>query len=151
WREGTVGQAIPGVEIRIAEDGEILTRGPHVMQGYWKNPEATRAAIDADGWFYTGDVGTLDADGFLSITDRKKDLIITAGGKNVAPSELERLLLTDPWIDQAIVYGDRKPFISALIVPNLARLSEEAEKRGLPAPVPSASADGDLIECESLH
>jgi long-chain acyl-CoA synthetase len=149
WRSGTVGQAIPGVEVMIADDGEILTRGPHVMKGYWNDPEATRAAIDADGWLHTGDVGCLDADGFLTITDRKKDLIITSGGKNIAPSELERLLLTDPCIDQAVVYGDRKPFLSALIVPNLTRLGEEATKLGIAPPAPPA--DSDLIECASLH
>jgi len=148
-RTGTVGQAIPGVEVAIAEDGEILTRGPHVMKGYWNDPEATRAAIDGDGWLHTGDVGTIDADGFLTITDRKKDLIITSGGKNIAPSELERLLLSDPCIDQAVVYGDRKPFVTALIVPNLTRLGEAAEKLGLAMPV--LPEDGDLIECEPLH
>jgi long-chain acyl-CoA synthetase len=123
-RLGSVGMAIGGVEVRIASDGEILTRGPHVMKGYWKNPEATARAI-VDGWLYTGDVGHLDADGYLYITDRKKDLIITAGGKNIAPTELERLLISDPYIDQALVYGDRRPFVSAIIVPNFGKLEEE--------------------------
>ena len=120
-KPGTVGQAIPGVEIKIADDGEILTRGPHVMKGYWKDEDATRAAI-VDGWLHTGDVGHLDAEGFLTITDRKKDLIITSGGKNIAPGELERMLVHDEFIDQAVVCGDGRPFVSALIVPDFERL-----------------------------
>jgi long-chain acyl-CoA synthetase len=128
-RIGSVGRAIPGVEVKIADDGEILTRGPHVMKGYWKEPEATAQAI-VEGWLCTGDVGHLDADGFLFITDRKKDLIITSGGKNIAPTELERLLVSDPFIDQAVVYGDRRPFVSAIIVPNFAKLEEECAAQG---------------------
>jgi long-chain acyl-CoA synthetase len=149
WRCGTVGLAIPGVEVAIAVDGEILTRGPHVMKGYWNDPDATRAAIDADGWLLTGDVGNLDRDGFLSITDRKKDLIITSGGKNIAPTELEQLLTSDPAIDQAVVYGDRKPFVTALIVPSLAWLGAEARRLG--TSFPPSPAENDLIHCESLH
>jgi long-chain acyl-CoA synthetase len=128
-RIGTVGQAIPDVEVRIADDGEILTRGPHVMQGYWRNPEATAEAI-IDGWLLTGDVGQLDDDGFLTITDRKKDLLITSGGKNIAPSVIERLLVSDPWIDQAVLYGDGRKFVSALLVPNFDKLAETAEELG---------------------
>lgn len=128
-RLGTVGRAIPGVEVKIAPDGEVLSRGPHIMRGYWKNPEATAQTI-VDGWLCTGDVGTLDADGFLSITDRKKDLIITSGGKNIAPTELERLLISDPFIDQAVVYGDRRPFVTAIVVPNFAELDKESGARG---------------------
>src|SRR5262245_19677654 len=124
-----VGRAIPDVEVRIAPDGEILTRGPHVMRGYWKDPEATARTI-IDDWLYTGDVGCLDADGFLAITDRKKDLIITSGGKNIAPSELERLLISDPYIDQAVVYGDRRPYVTALVVPNFSRLEAECTNAG---------------------
>ncbi len=120
-KPGTVGMAIPGVEVKIAEDGEILTRGPHVMKGYWNDDPATHAAI-VDGWFHTGDVGHLDTDGYLTITDRKKDLIITSGGKNVAPGELERMLVRDEFIDQAVVFGDGRPFVSALIVPDFQRL-----------------------------
>jgi long-chain acyl-CoA synthetase len=127
-RLGTVGRCIPGVEVKIADDGEILTRGPHVMKGYWKNPEATAETI-VDGWLHTGDVGTLDADGYLSITDRKKDLIITSGGKNIAPTELERLLISDPFIDQAVVYGDRRPFVTAILVPNAASLDEHLARQ----------------------
>jgi long-chain acyl-CoA synthetase len=128
-RLGSVGRPIPGVEVRIALDGEILTRGPHVMRGYWKDPEATARTI-VDGWLYTGDVGRLDPDGFLSITDRKKDLIITSGGKNIAPTELERLLAADPYIDQAVVYGDRRPFVTAIVVPNFAKLEELCAAQG---------------------
>jgi long-chain acyl-CoA synthetase len=128
-RLGTVGRPIPGIEVRIAADGEILTRGPHVMRGYWKDPQATAAAI-VDGWLYTGDVGELDSDGFLKITDRKKDLIKTSGGKYVAPTELERLLISDPFIDQAVIYGDRRPFVTAMIVPNFAKLEAECASKG---------------------
>lgn len=128
-RVGSVGKAIPDVEVKIAEDGEILTRGPHVMQGYWRNPEAT-AEVMSDGWFHTGDIGKLDDEGFLYITDRKKDLIITSGGKNIAPSILERLLTADLYIDQAVVYGDRKPFATALLVPNFGNLEAKAKELG---------------------
>ncbi len=128
-RLGSVGRAIPGVDVKIADDGEILTRGPHVMKGYWKDPQATAAAI-VDGWLHTGDVGRLDADGFLFITDRKKDLIITSGGKNIAPTELERFLVSDPFIDQAVVFGDRRPFVSAILVPNFPKLESECSAKG---------------------
>jgi len=120
-RAGSVGPAIPGVEIRTADDGEILTRGPHVMKGYWKDEDATRAAV-IDGWLHTGDVGAIDADGFLTISGRKKDLFVTSGGKNVAPGLLEALLVAQPLIDQAVVFGDGRRFISALIVPNMDAL-----------------------------
>jgi long-chain acyl-CoA synthetase len=142
---GTVGRAIPGVEIRIAADGEILTRGPHVMRGYWKEPEATQAAI-VDGWLHTGDVGLIDDDGFLTITDRKKEIIVTSGGKNVAPSEIERLLTSDPYIDQAVVCGDRKPFIAALIAPNLPMLEKKAGELGC-----GVEIDGGFLRSEPLH
>ncbi len=129
-RPGTVGKPIPGVEVKIAPDGEILTRGPHVMRGYWKNPEATAQTI-IDGWLHTGDVGFLDKDGYLTITDRKKDLIITSGGKNIAPSELERILTSDVFIDQAVVYGDGRNFVSALIVPNFEKLDAKVKELGV--------------------
>lgn len=129
FKIGSVGRTIENVEVRIADDGEILTRGPHVMQGYWKNPEATAETIRG-GWLHTGDVGKLDEEGFLFITDRKKDLFVTSAGKNIAPSELERLLTSDTFIEQAVVYGDGRHFISALIVPNEASLKAEAQKLG---------------------
>ncbi len=114
-RFGTVGHVGPGIEHRIAEDGELLTRGPNTMKGYYKDEAATREAIDAEGWLHTGDVAQIDADGFVRITDRKKDLIITAGGKNVAPQRIERILRTSPYISHAVAHGDRRKFITALV------------------------------------
>ena len=137
-RFGTVGRPIPGVEVRIADDGEILTRGPHVMQGYFNNPAATREAIDPDGWFHTGDIGALDADGFLAITDRKKELIVMASGKKVPPVALEQRLRRDPAIADAMVLGDRRPYLTALLVPNLAQVSRAAAQLGVPEAPPSA-------------
>jgi len=127
-RFGTVGHTIPGVEVRIAEDGEILARGPNIMKSYYNRPEETAEAIDADGWFYTGDVGHFDDDGFLVITDRKKSLIVTAGGKNVAPAGIENALSADKFISQAFAYGDTRKFISALIVPDWERVEKYAEE-----------------------
>ena len=115
FRFGTVGRVLPGVEVRIAEDGEILIRGDNVFAGYFKDEEATRRAIDEEGWLHTGDVGMLEEDGFLRITDRKKDIIVTAGGKNVAPQNLENELKRQPGISQAVVVGDRRPYLVALI------------------------------------
>ena len=111
---GTVGQIGPGIEQRIAEDGEVLFRGDCVMKGYFKDPEGTAETIDADGWLFTGDIGEIDDEGFLKITDRKKDLIVTAGGKNVAPQRIERIMRTSHYIAQVVAYGDKRKFISAL-------------------------------------
>ncbi len=116
YRLDTVGRAIPGVEVRIADDGEILTRGPHVMKGYWKNPEAT-AAILREGWLHTGDLGSLDADGFLKITGRKKEMMVLSNGKKIAPTNVEGLLVADPFIEQAVVHGEGRNFLTALLVP----------------------------------
>ncbi len=121
-RRGSVGKAVPGVKLRIAEDGEILALSPGLMRGYWEDAEATAEVIDEDGWFHTGDIGELDADGFLFITDRKKDLLITSGGKNVAPQPIEQLLTSHAIIAQAVVFGDRYPYLTALIVPQLEDL-----------------------------
>jgi len=124
-RFGTVGKVLPGVEIKIAPDGEILAKGPNVMKGYYKKPEET-ADVFEDGWFKTGDIGFLDIDGFLTITDRKKDLIVTAGGKNIAPQPIENILKTNPYISNAVVLGDRRRYVAALIVPNFEKLEEYA-------------------------
>ncbi|MBM3312643.1 MAG: long-chain fatty acid--CoA ligase, partial [Candidatus Aminicenantes bacterium] len=122
---GSVGKPIPGVEVKIAPDGEILTRGPNIMKGYYKKPAETAEVFEGD-WFKTGDIGVIDAEGFLSITDRKKDLIVTAGGKNIAPQPIENVLKTNPYIVSAVVIGDRRRFVSALIVPNFEKIEEYA-------------------------
>jgi long-chain acyl-CoA synthetase len=128
---GTVGRPIPGVEVAIADDGEILTRGPHVMLGYWNRPDDTADAI-RDGWLLTGDLGQLDSDGYLRITGRKKELIVTSGGKNVAPVYLENLLVEDPLIAQAMVIGEGKNYLTALIVPNPEALGAAIEEHKIP-------------------
>src|SRR6202012_6044265 len=115
-RAGAVGKAFPGMEVRIADDGEVLVRGPLVMRGYYKDPEGTAEALDADGWMHTGDVGELDADGFLKIVDRKKELIITSGGKNISPALVEYELQRHPLIGQACAVGDRRNYLTALLV-----------------------------------
>lgn len=132
FKFGSVGRAIPGVELKIAPDGEILARGRNVAtRGYFKQPDATREAFDAGGWFHTGDIGHLDAEGFLFITDRKKDLIVTSGGMNIAPQNLENLLKSDPFVSQAMVYGDRRPYPVALITLNPEELRKFAQAEGI--------------------
>ncbi len=144
FRFGTVGKPLPGIEIRIAEDGEILARGPNVMLGYYRKEEATRTAMEG-GWFHTGDIGILDEDGFLIITDRKKDLIITSGGKNVAPQPIESFLLANPYVRSAVVVGNGRKFVSALIVPDFEKLEAYAAEKGLPA-----SSRAELIGHEEI-
>jgi long-chain acyl-CoA synthetase len=131
WKFGTVGTQIAGFEVKIAEDGEILSRGPHIMQGYFNKPEETAEAIDADGWFHTGDIGEMDADGFLKITDRKKNIIVLSNGKNIAPQPIENQLTQSLYINQVMLIGDQRKSVSALIVPNFDAIKEYAAEEEL--------------------
>ena len=131
FKFGSVGPAVPGVEVKIADDSEILTRGPHVMKGYYKNPEATAESIDKEGWLHTGDIGILDKEGMLYITDRKKNILVTSGGKNVTPATIENLLITSPYIEQVMVIGDKRNYLTALIVPSFPALQKYADENGI--------------------
>jgi long-chain acyl-CoA synthetase len=136
---GTVGPPFAGVEVKIASDGEILTRGRHVMRGYWNKPAETAAVLDKDGWLATGDMGELDSDNFLRVTDRKKDILVTAGGKNIAPQPIEDQLRHSTLVENAVLFGDRKPYVVAFLVPNLDQLQLLAKARGI------AAADVDAL------
>jgi len=131
YKFGSVGPPVPGVEVRIAPDGEILARGRNIMKGYWNNPEATRQAVDEEGWLHTGDIGFLDPEGFIHITDRKKHLFVSSGGKNIAPQPIENLFLSSKYIEQFMLIGDRRMFLTALIVPDFEALREFADSRNI--------------------
>jgi long-chain acyl-CoA synthetase len=142
---GTVGQALPGVEIKIAADGEILIKGDIIMKGYYKRPDLTAEVIDADGWFHTGDVGEIDAEGFLKITDRKKELFKTSGGKYVAPQPIENKFKESFFIEQIMVIGDAKKFVSALIVPSFVNVEKWCESNGI-----KVNSRKDLVQNEQV-
>jgi long-chain acyl-CoA synthetase len=149
FKFGTVGKPLPGVEIRIADDGEILIRSDTVFAGYYRDEAATRAALDDEGFVHTGDVGHLDDDGFLVITDRKKDIIVTAGGKNVAPQNLESELKAHPVVSQAVVVGDRRPYIAALVTVDpeaTAGLSEDEIRTTVERAVDAVNAERSRYE-----
>ena len=145
-RFGSVGKPIPGVEIRIADDGEILARGPNIMKGYYKKPEATAAAIDADGWFHTGDIGYLDEHGYLYITDRKKDILVLANGKNVAPQRIENLLRESEYIQEAVVFGDGMSAPIALLVPDIERVKQFAHQQELDTSDLRSLLEHDMVQ-----
>jgi long-chain acyl-CoA synthetase len=143
---GTVGRPMPGVDVRIAEDGEIELRGPNVFKGYWRNEEATREVLDPDGWLHTGDLGEVDAEGYLRITGRKKDIIITAGGKNLTPANIENDLKQSPYISQAVMYGDRRPYPVALVTLDMEEIAPWAKERGLPEDEAALVREPQVVE-----
>ena len=146
YRFGTVGRPLPGFEIAIADDGEILVRSETVFQGYFKDPEATAEVLTPDGWLRTGDIGELDDDGFLRITDRKKDILVTAGGKNVAPQNIENELKMSKYVSQALVVGDKRPYVAALITLDPDEISRWAAAQGINRDVASLAADERVHE-----
>ncbi len=149
YRFGTVGQALPGFELRLADDGELLIRSETVFAGYFKEPEATAEVLDGDGWLRTGDNATIDDDGFVTITDRKKDIIVTAGGKNIAPQNLENDLKTSRFVSQALVVGDRRPYPAALITLDPVEIGKWASEQGLDGDLSSLSRDPRVVELMS--
>jgi long-chain acyl-CoA synthetase len=146
YRFGTVGQALPGFELRLADDGELLIRSETIFAGYFKEPEATAEVLGEDGWLASGDIATIDEDGFVTITDRKKDIIVTAGGKNIAPQNLENDLKTSRFVSQALVIGDKRPYPAALITLDPVELGKWAEERGLDGDLPSLTRDPRVVE-----
>jgi long-chain acyl-CoA synthetase len=152
-RLGTVGQPLPGVEIRISGEGEILARGPNIMLGYWNNPGATEEMIGEDGWLRTGDIGVLDEGDFLRITDRMKNLIVTAGGKNIAPQPIETVVAMSPYVAQTVMIGDRRPFASLIVVPDFDNVEVWAKQQGISANREQLAKDPrvkELLEKETL-
>jgi long-chain acyl-CoA synthetase len=147
FRFGSVGKAQPSVEIKIADDGEVLIKGPNIFKGYYKNDDATEATL-RDGWLHTGDLGRLDEDGFLYITGRKKDIIITAGGKNITPANLENGLKQSRWISQAIVVGDRRPYLVALITLDPEEAPALAQQLGLEDADLATLAEDEKVRAE---
>jgi long-chain acyl-CoA synthetase len=145
YKFGTVGPPLPGVECRTADDGEILMRGANIMKGYFRDAAGTRETVDGDGWLHTGDIGEIDPAGFLTITDRKKDLIVTSGGKKVAPQMIEGLIKADPLIEEAMVLGDGERHLMALVTLDRARLSEWAEKQGIRLGEPEQAAEDPRV------
>jgi long-chain acyl-CoA synthetase len=150
FKVGTIGKPFPGCEIRIAEDGEILVKGPNVFQGYYKNEEATREAI-VDGWLHTGDIGEIDGDGFIKITGRKKDIIITAGGKNITPANLEAEIKQHPLVSQCVVVGDRKPYLVALVTLDPEETVAYAKEHGLPEDPEQMAANPEIVAALEAH
>jgi long-chain acyl-CoA synthetase len=148
FRLGTVGRPLPGTELRIAADGEIITRGPLNTPGYLNLPDRTAELLDDDGWLHTGDIGAVDADGFLSILDRKKELIITAGGENISPAMVENLLVAHPLIGQALAYGDRRPYVVALLVLDPEMAADWAGRHGLAAGSPTGLTEHPEVLAE---
>lgn len=132
FKFGTAGRVLPGGEIKLGPDSELWYRGPNVMEGYWNLPDATAAALDADGWLHTGDVGYVDTDGFVVITDRIKDLIVTSNGKNIAPAPIEGMLMADPLFEQAVILGDNRPYLTLLVAPSLPHLEDLAKSLQIP-------------------
>jgi long-chain acyl-CoA synthetase len=145
YRFGTVGRALPGFELKLADDGELFVRSETVFQGYFKDPQATAEVLSPDGWLRTGDIATMDEDGFVTITDRKKDILVTAGGKNVAPQNLENDLKTSRWISQALVVGDRRPYVSALVTLDEAEIRGWAEEHGIATDDPARLAEDERV------
>ncbi len=150
FKIGTIGKPFPGCEVKIADDGEILVKGPNVFQGYYKNPEATAETI-VDGWLHTGDIGEIDSDGFIKITGRKKDIIITAGGKNITPANLENEIKQHPLVSQCVVVGDRRPYLVALVTLDPEEIVAYAKENGLPEDPAELAKNPDVKKAIEGH
>jgi long-chain acyl-CoA synthetase len=144
-RFGTVGKPLDNVQVKIAFDGEILVKGPNIMMGYFNSPDATKEVLDDEGWFSTGDIGELDDDGYLKITDRKKNILVTSGGKNVAPAPMECAIVNSMYVEQAVVLGDKKNFISALIVPNFEFIGSYLDSHEITISDPEAMVEHPAV------